>query len=132
MGNCEICNKSVHEKSLILIDDKFICLNCDDNHEKTFNYLYNEKLNLLDNIEKTYYKNLGGNFGVHVVFLKNKTLFFYNDIMELSNLFIMHRKITVKESDNLIENELIFNENYPFISEHNIRNFNFQQLNEVK
>ena len=34
MGNCEICNKSVYEKSLILIDGKFICLNCDDNHGK--------------------------------------------------------------------------------------------------
>ena len=35
MGNCEKCNKKVYEKSLIFINDKFICLQCDDEHEET-------------------------------------------------------------------------------------------------
>ena len=41
MGNCEICNKSVHEKSLIFStsekykdDFLLICLQCDDNEKK--------------------------------------------------------------------------------------------------
>ena len=91
MGNCEICNKKVYEKSLIFINDKFICLNCDDNHEIEFNHnkkfidLLNEKINLLDNIENKYFHYLGGNFGVHVIFLKNRTLFFYNDITDIPN-----------------------------------------------
>ena len=89
MGNCEICNKSVHERNLIFIDDKFICLQCDDNHEKDcyeeivkFNHnkkfidVLNEKINLLDNVENKYFHYLSGNFGVHVIFLKNRTLFF--------------------------------------------------------
>ena len=139
MGNCEKCNKSVYEKSLIFINDKFICLQCDDeheeiiefNHNKKFIDLLNEKINLLDNVENKYFHYLGGNFGVHVIFLENRTLFFYNDITEKENLFILHEKATEQSAINLIENELIFLESYPFISVHNIKTFNFTKLNTL-
>ena len=34
MGKCDLCEKLVYERNLIFIDDKFICLQCDDNEEK--------------------------------------------------------------------------------------------------
>ena len=34
MVNCDICEKLVYEKSLIFTDDKFICLQCDDNENE--------------------------------------------------------------------------------------------------
>ena len=32
-SSCDMCNKFVHERSLLYVDDKFICLQCDDNHD---------------------------------------------------------------------------------------------------
>tara|TARA_R100000700_G_scaffold35979_1_gene44900 strand:+ start:104 stop:445 length:342 start_codon:yes stop_codon:yes gene_type:complete len=100
-------------------------------HNKKFIDLLNKKVNLLNNVQNKYFYYLSGNFGIHIIFLKNRTLFFYNDITEKENLFILHEKTDEKTAINLIENELIFLESYPFISIHNIKTFDFIKLNNL-